>query len=322
MTPPSSRLRIRENRSPSKVYEDTLIIERKIRSFGLFSEDLSWILMSLLKDNEELKGILKIGFKEIEREMSELDEALKDEVKQRSKEGQELKHFLNSKSAEIEEQLLKIEKENKQFNFKMQDNLDQTIEALKLNIDKQIEETLDKKLPDFDGRLNDMSAKMSLVFTNQDQKVHKLEQFVDQNKEELLHIVNKASDDLNKALESNYDDTTLAVVNLRKELSDELKCETEKRIEEHSSVRCEVNSLKDELVKEMQVQQEESYNKLGSLQTCIQNVEEQLNNFKTDVKEVENALLNNIAEHEQLIDSSLKKIGRLIKYSSMDNIIL
>ena len=322
MTPPSSRLRIRENRSPSKVYEDTLIIERKIRSFGLFSEDLSWILMSLLKDNEELKGILKIGFKEIEREMSELDEALKDEVKQRSKEGQELKHFLNSKSTEIEEQLLKIEKENKQFNYKMQDNLDQTIEALKLNIDKQIEETLDKKLPDFDGRLNDMSAKMSLVFTNQDQKVHKLEQFVDQNKEELLHIVNKASDDLNKALESNYDDTTLAVVNLRKELSDELKCETEKRIEEHSSVRCEVNSLKDELVKEMQVQQEESYNKLGSLQTCIQNVEEQLNNFKTDVKEVENTLLNNITEHKQLIDSSLRKIGRLIKYSSMDNIIL
>ena len=322
MTPPSSRLRIRENRSPSKVYEDTLIIERKIRSFGLFSEDLSWILMSLLKDNEELKGILKIGFKEIEREMSELDEALKDEVKQRSKEGQELKHFLNSKSTEIEEQLLKIEKENKQFNYKMQDNLDQTIEALKLNIDKQIEETLDKKLPDFDGRLNDMSAKMSLVFTNQDQKVHKLEQFVDQNKEELLHIVNKASDDLNKALESNYDDTTLAVVNLRKELSDELKCETEKRIEEHSSVRCEVNSLKDELVREMQVQQEENYNKLGSLQTCIQNVEEQLNNFKTDVKEVENTLLNNITEHKQLIDSSLKKIGRLIKYSSMDNIIL
>ena len=322
MTPPSSRLRIRENRSPSKVYEDTLIIERKIRSFGLFSEDLSWILMSLLKDNEELKGILKIGFKEIEREMSELDEALKNEVKQRSKEGQELKHFLNSKSTEIEEQLLKIEKENKQFNYKMQDNLDQTIEALKLNIDKQIEETLDKKLPDFDGRLNDMSAKMSLVFTNQDQKVHKLEQFVDQNKEELLHIVNKASDDLNKALESNYDDTTLAVVNLRKELSDELKCETEKRIEEHSSVRCEVNSLKDELVKEMQVQQEESYNKLESLQTCIQNVEEQLNNFKTDVKEVENTLLNNITEHKQLIDSSLKKIGRLIKYSSMDNIIL
>ena len=322
MTPPSSRLRIRENRSPSKVYEDTLIIERKIRSFGLFSEDLSWILMSLLKDNEELKGILKIGFKEIEREMSELDEALKDEVKQRSKEGQELKHFLNSKSTEIEEQLLKIEKENKQFNYKMQDNLDQTIEALKVNIDKQIEETLDKKLPDFDGRLNDMSAKMSLVFTNQDQKVHKLEQFVDQNKEELLHIVNKASDDLNKALESNYDDTTLAVVNLRKELSDELKCETEKRIEEHSSVRCEVNSLKDELVREMQVQQEESYNKLGSLQTCIQNVEEQLNNFKTDVKEVENTLLNNITEHKQLTDSSLKKIGRLIKYSSMDNIIL
>ena len=65
-------MRVRENRSPSKVYEDTLIIERKIKSFGLFSEDLSWILMGLLKDNEEVKNLVKIGFKEIEREMSEL----------------------------------------------------------------------------------------------------------------------------------------------------------------------------------------------------------------------------------------------------------
>ena len=83
MSPPSSRQRIRENRSPSKVYEDALIMERKIKSFGLFSEDLSWILMGLLKDNEEMKNIIKIGFKEIEREMSEIDESNKNEIKHR-----------------------------------------------------------------------------------------------------------------------------------------------------------------------------------------------------------------------------------------------
>merc|ERR1719209_2830825 len=92
----SSRMRIRENRSPSKVYEDTLIIERKIKGFGLFSEDLEWILMGLLKDNEEIKNIVKIGFKEVEREMQELDDWMKKENKQRVKENLEIKHMLNT----------------------------------------------------------------------------------------------------------------------------------------------------------------------------------------------------------------------------------
>ena len=83
---------IRENRSPSKVYEDTLIVERKIKSFGLFSEDLSYILMGLLKDNEEMKNIIKIGFKEIEREMSEIDESHKKESQQRAKEQCEIRY--------------------------------------------------------------------------------------------------------------------------------------------------------------------------------------------------------------------------------------
>ena len=55
-------------------------MERKIKSFGLFSEDLSWILMGLLKDNEDLKNIIKVGFKEIEREMSEIDESNRKET--------------------------------------------------------------------------------------------------------------------------------------------------------------------------------------------------------------------------------------------------
>ena len=79
-SPTSSGREFRERRSPSKVYEDSLIMERKIKSFGLFSEDLSWILMGLLKDNEDLKNIIKVGFKEIEREMSEIDESNRKET--------------------------------------------------------------------------------------------------------------------------------------------------------------------------------------------------------------------------------------------------
>ena len=162
MSPPSSRQRIRENRSPSKVYEDALIMERKIKSFGLFSEDLSWILMGLLKDNEEMKNIIKIGFKEIEREMSEIDESNKNEIKHRTKENLELRHLLSAKTCEIDEQVSKLEKQMNVKMFSIKSQVDDSMAALKEDVNKQIDKVLDDKMPDVDGRLNDMSAKMSL----------------------------------------------------------------------------------------------------------------------------------------------------------------
>ena len=162
MTPPSSRMRIRENRSPSKVYEDTLIMERKIRSFGLFSEDLSWILMGLLKDNEEMKNIIKVGFKEVEREISDIDGSIKKETKQRVKENLELKYLVNSKNNEFEEHLIKLEKEMKINIFNLKENLQNSMDEFKKEIDTKIVEVIDCKLPDVRSELNDMSAKMSL----------------------------------------------------------------------------------------------------------------------------------------------------------------
>ena len=105
MSPSTSGRELRERRSPSKVYEDSLIMERKIKSFGLFSEDLSWVLMGLLKDNEDLKNIIKVGFKEIEREMSEIDESNRKETSIRMKENLELKQMRNNKNNEVEERV-------------------------------------------------------------------------------------------------------------------------------------------------------------------------------------------------------------------------
>ena len=161
-TPASSRMRVRENRSPSKVYEDTLIVERKIKSFGLFSEDLSWILMGLLRDNEEVKNLVKIGFKEIEREMGELDQCQKTERNERTRENFELKKLISSSSEEKEEKLFKLEKD---FNAKlnnMKDKLHTTFEEFQDKVSQQIEEKFAEKLPEVFDKLNDMSAKMSL----------------------------------------------------------------------------------------------------------------------------------------------------------------
>ena len=161
-SPTPSGREFRERRSPSKVYEDSLIMERKIKSFGLFSEDLSWILMGLLKDNEDLKNIIKVGFKEIEREMSEIDESNRKETSIRMKENLELKQMLNNKNNEVEERVNKIEQDVKLKHQNMKLQLHSTIEAFKDDVGRQIEETIAVKLPDVDEKINDMNAKMSL----------------------------------------------------------------------------------------------------------------------------------------------------------------
>ena len=137
-------------------------MERKIKSFGLFSEDLSWILMGLLKDNEDLKNIIKVGFKEIEREISELDESNRNETNERVKENHELKQMLNSKNNEVDERLNKIEQDVKSKHQNMKLQLHSTIESFKDDVGRQIEETITAKLPDVDEKINDMNAKMSL----------------------------------------------------------------------------------------------------------------------------------------------------------------
>ena len=50
---------------------------------------------------------------------------------------------------------------------------------------------------------------MFSAFKNQDDKVVNLKNLLDNNTEEINHLINKTNDDLNKAIESNYEDTTL-----------------------------------------------------------------------------------------------------------------
>ena len=148
----SSRMRIRENRSPSKVYEDTLIIEKKIKGFGLFSEDLEWILMGLLRDNEEMKNIIKIGFKEVEREMQEMDDWMKNENKLRIKEGLEIKHILNNQYDEMDEKIMKLDKGVNNKLYEATEQFDAALTDMKVKVYQDIENQLDERIPDIDGQ--------------------------------------------------------------------------------------------------------------------------------------------------------------------------
>ena len=137
-----------------KVYEDTLVIERKIRGFGLFSEELEWILMALLKDNEELKNIVKVGFKEVEREMQDMDDVMKKENSARAKEVSQMQHLLNEQRDEVETRLGKVEKELKGQMSSMAEQCDDALKNMRIKFMKEIDETLEERIPDINGRWN------------------------------------------------------------------------------------------------------------------------------------------------------------------------
>ena len=239
----SSRMRLRENRSPSKVYEDTLIIEKKIKGFGLFSEDLEWILMGLLRDNEEMKNIIKIGFKEVEREMQEMDDWMKNENKARIKESLELKHMLNNQYDEMDEKMMKLDKSVKNKLYEVTENVDAALTDMKVKIYQDIENQLDERIPDIEGRLNDMNAKMSLVFSDQREKLDELTKTIKINQGETEQKFNQVKQELCKTIEENMDDTTKAVVTLRKEIVEEVKDEKEDRIREQKMILSNIEKI-------------------------------------------------------------------------------
>ena len=84
------------------------------------------------------------------------------------------------------------------------------------------------------------------MFTSQDEKLQEVYKALDNQKEELNHLINKTSEDLNQVAESNLEDTTMAVVSLRKEIADSLKAAEEKRSEEKLGIEANVKQVKKE----------------------------------------------------------------------------
>ena len=69
--------------------------------------------MALLKDNEELKNIVKVGFKEVEREMQDMDDVMKKENSARANEVKQVQHLLNEQRDDVETRMAKVEKDLK-----------------------------------------------------------------------------------------------------------------------------------------------------------------------------------------------------------------
>lgn len=80
----------------------THIMEEKIKSFGVFSGDISVVLMMLMKDNEKFKSLIQTEFEEIEIRMNDLSEKIEAEKKERETEIANMHHALSAHNYEIE----------------------------------------------------------------------------------------------------------------------------------------------------------------------------------------------------------------------------
>ena len=103
------RLSFNENGSEVEIGEmntdkevRTHIMEEKIKSFSVFSGDISVVLMMLMKDNEKFKSLIQTEFEEIEIRMNDLSEKIEAEKKERETEIANMHHALSAHNYEIE----------------------------------------------------------------------------------------------------------------------------------------------------------------------------------------------------------------------------
>ena len=80
----------------------THIMEEKSKSFGVFSGDISMVLMMLMKDNEKFKSLIHTEFLEMKIRMNDLSEKIEAEKKERETEIANMHHALSAHNYEIE----------------------------------------------------------------------------------------------------------------------------------------------------------------------------------------------------------------------------
>ena len=101
---------------------------------------------------EELKNIVKVGFKEVEREMQDMDDVMKKENSARANEVKQVQHLLNEQRDDVETRLAKVEKDLKSQMSNMAEQCDDALKNMRIKFMKEIDETLEERIPDINGR--------------------------------------------------------------------------------------------------------------------------------------------------------------------------
>ena len=149
------------------------------------------------------------------------------------------------------------------------------------------------------------------MFTSQDEKLQEVYKALDNQKEELNHLINKTSEYLNQVAESNLEDTTMAVVSLRKEIADSLKAAEEKRSEEKLGIEANVKQVKKEILDEIKLNHDQNEIDVANIREIIDDLKKR--NFEScqDLKEFSVCLQNTVSCNKAEVDTMIKDLSTI-----------
>ena len=144
------------------------------------------------------------------------------------------------------------------------------------------------------------------VFSDQREKVDAIEKKLDVYKEEVNHLINKTNDDLNRAIESNLEDTTQAVVKLRKDFLSQINNESETREKLEQDIR---SNLADSVEKfSKHIDQLE-----GEGRQIQEDTQKEFELLKGEIKEYQNKTDFNLVEMGEKSNENNRNINDQIK---------
>ena len=144
------------------------------------------------------------------------------------------------------------------------------------------------------------------MFSDQREKVDAIEKKLDVYKEDISHLINKTNDDLNKAIESNMEDTTQAVVTLRKDFIEQAKIESKLREEKEKEIRINLA----ESVEKFSGQIEELEGKSREIREETKSEFEQL---KSEINQNQTKLESNLRDIRENSDHNIRTLNDQIK---------
>jgi len=323
----------RENRSPSRMYEESLIMERKIRNLGLFSENVGWSFSAMLDDSQEIKNIVKVGFKEIERELQEMDEGVKEEKQARVKEISELRGLMEVKLEGLEDSLTRLHKDigevisDKMSYMNLQ--CQQRDDSLRSEFEKMLEEKWLQKNADLDAKMENIEQQILDNTIGTDRKLKAMEaksreltqaalteiQKINQEeREKMLWISRTAAEDM----QAKNENQITQLDDLKNSLLQEQEKEKEKRREEARHMQVVLDQNK----KEAETFRAQLQTKLEGVDECLQGLTDGQNKLTTTLQghnqDIQGRIDRIKAKLEDKIEAKSKDLKGLIQENNQN----
>ncbi|XP_023321329.1 uncharacterized protein PFB0145c isoform X2 [Eurytemora carolleeae] len=285
----------RDTRSPSKCYEDSIIMEKKIREIGLFSENVGFTFMSLLSDEQEMKNIIKVGFKEVEREMQELDEALKEETKIRAQDDKDIKSLLESQVGWIKDAQDQLEKRLESRVQDLEAKCTAKMDDVGGKIEKMVERILQERMKEMKTKFDGLEEKIMENMIGTDRRMVNLER--------------KTQEETRNALKAVEQNNKVALETLAQRSEDDLaliKQAAENKESEFDALKASILETQENETKRLKEEGDK-------IMKTISKGQEDMKTFQTQVDNKINVLSNELGDIKNHIEDKTGEIDASIE---------